>query len=73
MYTCPSPDALLMDGDSSFVLVKPKRITRRDRRTTPRSRAGSARRRLPKKESGGNRSNSKDHRNSSSLRRGSIV
>ena len=31
VYTCPSPDALLMEGDSAFVLVKPKRITRRER------------------------------------------
>ena len=32
VYTCPSPDAPLMEGDSAFVLVKPKRITRNRKR-----------------------------------------
>ena len=30
VYTCPSPDAPIMDGDSAFVLVQPRRISRRE-------------------------------------------
>ena len=40
VYTCPSPDAPLMEGDSAFVLVKPKRITRSQTQTKTPSKNG---------------------------------
>ena len=64
VYTCPSPDALIMEGDSAFVLVKPKRITRKERIVLKRKEKKSESREM----------NGRHGRTSSRpLRRGSIV
>ena len=73
VYTCPSPNAPLMEGDSAFVLVKPKRITRselpkqkKDERGGAKSSSGSS----GKEEVGGT---SRPRVASRRLRRGSIA
>jgi len=64
VYTCPSPDAPLMEGDSAFVLVKPKRITRSQTQTKTPSKNGDR---------GTNKNGNTRIRKSHRLRRGSII